>query len=792
MKIEIILDKTKLLQKKSIEKNIDIYPSERDYFDAYVSLQTAVKRNSDKSIIVYSEPLKTWLSRGIMKYKKANVVEKEITYRDLLATKWQITFDIEVFDDEIERDNLLSLPLEGIQAQSLSSFVCSQLISSELDTPRFNRLKFGVLLTDLIRYQSRKNEFPRILNTVYHHKINKWLENSPQYMELIRYLTDGLTDLYEKSCLYKLIAKYPASLQKKCLGKEWVERFYRAKLNLEGLNVDSFRACALYSTVLISELNLFYEKIKRENTRLTKELLEQLLTYFSGELSEEIEYTLDILKSEPSLIDQKLVSKMKVIFKSLPPFYERKIDDLKSYVPPTKPPPFDMQGDLDNVVSWAVHKYLPYKFWLETTKKKDSDVLQCGAKFSQYIFDSYNKISYHHRNSVYRFLFNYKEQIAETSIPILLLLDNFNYKFFDFLQSSFAKYKIVLGKGEPYLSLLPTDTSVAKIAIISGKRDKVDNKDYDYAKNLTRKWQEYFPDHKIKYLSKAGELNEYKVADNEFIVINYLEIDDELHKSYQKTAIEHKKRISFIIENITELVANFIKRNNIENKTKIFFISDHGSTLITKSIENKIDVDYFRRKSIDLNHRFIIADDETFQSMKSNDNISDALFFLNKETCGDGKNYIIARGYGRFKDINGDFYVHGGVLPEEIIVPAGYFEYGIKDYRDIILQLPKREYRLMTRETIVLRLANPNSVAAQNILIGVKSNGLSLLDMRIEVLPGNADIEVSKEIRIPNRVMKSFHICIDYEIANRSFRETLQFPIKIKTFAQSDFDFEKL
>ena len=53
-----------------------------------------------------------------------------------------------------------------------------------------------------------------------------------------------------------------------------------------------------------------------------------------------------------------------------------------------------------------------------------------GAAFAKYFCEHYEHISYHYAHALYRFVFNYQSLIAETPVPILLIIDNFNYKFF--------------------------------------------------------------------------------------------------------------------------------------------------------------------------------------------------------------------------------------------------------------------------------------------------------------------------------------------------------------------------
>jgi len=788
MRIEIIYDTTRELD----QNGAVIYSAESDYFNAYTYLQSAIKQNTDKRVVVRFRPLKDMLVKGLKKYKQAEIVEKEVTYRYLLENKWKIKWDIDISDHEIEHDKLLSLPVEGNEKQNLSDFICENFISPHLKTPHFNRLKFGELLTDLIHFQSNKKELPQIALLVFKIKLEQWQENSSEYENLIRCLIENFWKLYNKSCVFKLTAGYPQNFQIKCLGNEWHDLLQKACLNLENLKTHFFEKTEDYSSILINELNIFYNQIKTNPADIDKDTIYELIKYSSGRLWEEMEHILDILKLKPDLIDEECISRITSAFASLLTIYGHQIENIRDYIKPTKPSAFNKENkNLESIVKWAVDEYLPYKFWLEKTRNINHEILSYGNEFSEYILHEYSQVSYHHPHFTHRFIFNYKELIAKTHIPILLVLDNFNYKFLDLLKYYFSKYKIIPRKVEPYLALLPTETAMGKTAILSGHRNKTENKTSVYSKMLVNQWQDYFPEHKITYVPKPGILNEYRISDKEFIVINYLAIDDELHKSSQKTAIEHRKSVAHITEHITELIAKFIHRNHLEEKSKIFFVSDHGSALITNEIKNEIDTNFFKGMSINPDHRYISLDEKKFYEIRMNKNISDAVFPIGKEISGDNKNYVIARGYNRFKELNDEFYVHGGALPEEIIVPAGYFAYSTRDSKPLILQLIKNEYRLKIKDTIILRIANPNDMPVKNIHILVSTGNEPLAEIQQNILENQSEIEVSEIIRITDRNTKMVQVDVNYEISGNHLKDVVKFPVKIKTFSTTTFNFDE-
>jgi len=789
MKLRFVLDNT-----KNIEfHNSKVFESESDYFRAYLYLQSSIKESKDTTIILYSKPLMNWLVKAASKYRDVEVANEEITYKSLLEKKWNIFYDFEITDNEIKQDDLLSLPLEGSQSKSLSSFICQNFISRHLNSNKIIKASFGLLINDIFEYNSSKKDLPKISKKVYNLIISNLKNNDHSNSKLLEYIHADFDEFFENICLYKLIENYPQKFQQNCLSSQWLNFFRKASLNLDDLKVAHFiNTSETFNNVLKGYLNIFFSSFKKENKILTESLLIEFLNSLSGFLIEEIEQFLILLKANPSLISQSIIIRAKAIFKPVIQNFRQRLDDLENFVMPKIPSDFDFAFDIPAALDWAVKEYLPYKFWLESTLKSDMQILKNGTDFAEYVFKNYQDFGYHYKNSIYRYIFNYKDIISKTQVPILLILDNFNYKFLDHLKSSFAQYRFDLSHSEPYISLLPTETSIAKSALISGKRLQENIIQSQYKDKLLSNWSKYFPNHKLTYLSKLGELIDYKPADKEFIVINYLQLDKELHESFEKTAVDHKKMVTFIISSITENISEFILRNHLERKSRVFFVADHGSSLIRSDISNSIDTSYFKNQNIDLSHRFGCVDDKKFNELRSNHNISDSVFFLNKELSGDNRNYIIARSYNRFKDINDNFYVHGGALPEEIIIPSGYFEFRSHSTSSLILRLLKTEYRLMSKDSIKLRLANPNNVDVDNIFIEVYSDQSLLCDFIVASLPQLSDIELENEIRLKSRNIVVFKFILNYEISGNSFREKVELPITIKTITKSSFDFDDL
>ena len=361
--IEILLDKTRQIT----GGDIPMYTAENEYFTAYATLQAAIKQQRNMRVIVHSQALKTWLVQGLSKYPQAVVTEKELTFRDLLAAKWQIsTFDLALSDAQIRQQKLLELPVEGLQPQPLSAFLCQTFLSPHLDNPRCPVMKFGELLTDLLDYQQHRDRLPGIVHTMYKQRLRDWAEHSPECADILRELQENIEAVYIACCVYRLTAKYPQDVRAKCLDAHQLNALQHAGVHLNGLELTKFeQTSSPLKTRLLDELRLFFHAFDTRHPTPTTTTIEELLGYCSGALSQEVDHLLRVLKGNMHLITVSLVTHLKTVFTALLPLYNHTFEELRACVPPQKPTPFPQDADTSAAVAWAVDEYLPYKFWLE-------------------------------------------------------------------------------------------------------------------------------------------------------------------------------------------------------------------------------------------------------------------------------------------------------------------------------------------------------------------------------------------------------------------------------------------
>jgi len=780
MNLRIIVDKTKLV---SIE-NGQIYKTELDYFKAYSKIKKSIANQESSIIICYSKALADWLKKGFSHYSGVDILYEEINYKILLAKKWNIEYDIELTENEIIDNKLIELEVENEKTQKISDTICDKFISPLLNNPTKVRTNFGKILADLEIYYNQKTQ-PQIFNQILSSRIRNIIKLNPND-PIITLLENNFTQCYELCCINKIVRHYPKLLRENCLQKKWSDLFTTTKYNLEKLNLNRFiHHSDNFETKVIVELSLYYKNLKIED----KETLNKIIANSSGIIKEEFTAILEKLKDNLELIDNKIIIALRSKFRIFAKQFEDEINELNDLIPVLKPSEFSVSFDFTQAVDWARNEYLPYKFWVDSAGFIDKDIFKEGEKFADLFYSHYEKTSYHSENYSYRFLHKHLETIKDNDTIIILILDNFNYRYLKLLKSALLKNNFIIKKESPFISLLPTETEISKPSIINGSREKIQTTK-NYEKIFIDTWSSYFPSYNLHYVGKLNQLNEIELGEKNLILINYLQIDKELHQAYEKTNVEHKKIVKFYLTELSNTISKFWSNNNIKNNGKILFISDHGSTLIDTNLPNNIDVNYFKRFNSEPSHRFLKLSNDEFSELKDNKNISDELYFIDKNLSGNDENYIIAKGYNRFKDIGEKFFVHGGLLPEEIIVPGGSIELLSEITKPIIVNLKKDKFRYLVKEAIQLRVANPNDISIKDLVIEVSSDDFVMLEVKVEELKPAEDSIIEEEIKIRNDKLNELRIHFAYSIGNEILSEERKFPIQVKKFVQQSIDLE--
>jgi hypothetical protein len=200
-----------------------------------------------------------------------------------------------------------------------------------------------------------------------------------------------------------------------------------------------------------------------------------------------------------------------------------------------------------------------------------------------------------------------------------------------------------------------------------------------------------------------------------------------------------------LLEKLVDSCCAFIDKHHIKETIKIHVVSDHGSTRIPKSIQNDLDINFFKSDDFEkLSHRYVSVKHERFVNLA--DNLKHDCFFLSANDYLLPENYLSARRANRFLSTDEDTYVHGGLLPEEMIVPYCVFEPVTGSINDLTLLIKGAEFRYRL-ETVELELGNPNDTAVEQIRLIILNGNVESEPQKVSMLGSKTKCTVKFEAR---------------------------------------------
>jgi len=379
-------------------------------------------------------------------------------------------------------------------------------------------------------------------------------------------------------------------------------------------------------------------------------------------------------------------------------------------------------------------------------------------------------------------------------ISLFLMIDNFNFKYFNELCTLLSHQGFFCKEPQAYFSMIPTETVVCKKSLFSGEPEIRNLRNKNYEQIIQEAWSGFVGSKKFKFLPHLGALNEIRKAEYDVYFLNYRSIDELFHEDEDELGKPHREEVWHRLETLVNSVINFGKRLGIERKLSIYICSDHGSTKIQVRVSNPIDRKYYEAKSEDKHHRFVTLSDTQMENLPSH--VESNCYVIRRQEYGLLENILIAKGYSRFKKITGKFYVHGGLSPEEVIVPFAVFNKIMAEPKEILVYLSQNTFRYSVKSTIKLGIGNINEYGIVNIFIDIRNSNIVCQTTKVMGVEPKGRVQVE----IPARFMKTpdkketnyLLMRIHYQFLGRDYTQNVEAPIVIKSIIEKKSDSEEL
>ncbi len=725
--IKIIYDPQNLISvKESKVQEIGEYPQ------VVKTCLDSVRDGTSKTIVLVEPVLLQWFRNMSARYSQGLFVFETLDARAALAQRWNVLIPESVTNEDILTNELLSLDIHSQPGFNFDDTVLSYYYSEIFTSKSFPFPHISILLTTVSEEDWRRNRTNHLLSRSFNNRVEEWKKkaNTFEQRQLIDLFSSDPVVLKHLLMEYRVLRSYPA-LGEALLGSSF-SLFKTLKLSLDDLSIEE-------SKIPDARLQVSYH-LNNIQPQADKDI-ETLISDVSGLLTGEFDTLEKHLLTHPEWISTGLLDQLESKFASHSRRYGRRIKALRSQIRPVKPELPDMAWKAETMLEWATQQYLPYQAWCSAKEYFVPDLYSTGDRFSEWLISHWSDLHANSTRFVFNILANKAADLKQAGrVNLVLVIDNLGWSYSEIVRGLFEERGYFLTGAEPYLAMLPSETEISKKCLLSGAvgYNAIDDKTY---KSIIEKgWVPYFNNSAFRYVSDIGSLGKIETIDAATYVVNYLAVDKALHKSADEIGMPHTEHVAHLLSHLVDNVIAFIDKHALQDKIRIHVVSDHGSTRIPATIQNDLDPNFFKASGFEArSHRFVEVSDDKFVSLA--DNLKLDCFFLPAHEFMNPKNVLCARRANRFLPTDQSNYVHGGLLPEEVIVPYMAFEPVTVPIQDVTVLFKKNLFRYRM-ETVELEVGNPNDSAVEQVQVILLNGNVESEPFTIPLLNSKSKVPV--------------------------------------------------
>jgi hypothetical protein len=782
-----------------VDPSLDVPLSERvnllinspsEYVAGYDLIARSIHSQKSLHVVITDKRVGHWFLKMAEKYGDDEIIIVFVTPKSIFQKQTGIT-DIPnaVTDEQIIKSGLLDIKTPAMPNTSFEDFLIMNCFGKFLTTPnglyhvdeilasfdveQWQRSMSRPLLRDLFQDRMRMYR-QQFLNQGKHAEIKllEWINISPKvYIQHLFAL--------------KVLRGYPSEIGKKVFDEVYPELL---KLNLDLRRVP---ITMTGNERTITEIRLYLQNILvNPESKKFHELLDEV----SGLL--EIEFVtihrlLEEGKIELTDDDIKQIrSKFAPLAQS--PYIKNALADLDMLIPCKPPSDPEPDWDVAKWLQWVLEEYLPYRYWLENTGQLNDQIGEIANCYAEWFYKNYSDLLFHSEYMAWRSLLNLKDQIKGHSGPVLVIvIDNFNSKFYPDFRSEMQNNGYYEQQVEFCFSLIPSCTEVSKKAIITGHFAPF--QDAGYKDQVENVWEQRL-EKKVRYLSNISELREVTQLNHHVYFLNYLPLDIVLHQNENHLGISHTQNVRNYLRILTQDIKAFALRLGVERDLMVVVLADHGSTRIPRGTVNVIQKKYYQDRTEDGHHRYIAVSDQELNKLP--ESVKYDCYVIKGEAYDLPHNYLIARRLYRFLPTDNNAYIHGGLTPEETIIPIAIYQPVTitPNALEILLVSPDKIY-VGTKINLCVEITNTNNYSCEDIRIEFHDPNIIAEQANIDQLKRLSRTTIDMAARCPSTADSStekINIVISFRFLGQPWEYQKTLSVNIHDPAKTKFDLDNL
>jgi hypothetical protein len=759
------------------------------YVSGYDRIIRAIHSQEDLNVLVTNKQVGKWLIILQRRNGTSSVIVEEISLKLQLSKQIGIPVPETITDQQIKDSGLLDLSIPASSNISFEEYLLEVFFGSFL-VSEGGMKRIGEVVTSyepdqweaalkrpLVRelYLKRLREIREQLTT----------ENRIGEICLLDWLEESPLMLIQNLSALRMVTGYPEIIGRRLFGSSYSE--------IRSLKLDYRKVPIILkgNDKVLDEIRVF---ISKQSDLNSMEEMNQLIDQMSGLLEIEFSTIYQILQKGQLIIDPTLVERIRSKFRPIQeiPYVSQVLEELDLLITRPQPSAPKLNWTEEEWVSWAVESYLPYRFWLENTGQLNDEIAEFAGYFGDWLYQNYGSLKYHSERMAWKWILNLSNQWKQMDNPVLVVVvDNLNVKFYPDLRHQLQIQGFYEQQMDYCFSMLPSCTEVSKKCVITGHYQPFQETSY---KNQVEKTWDIRLKKKILYISNIGEFRGISKREHDIYFLNYLPLDITLHQDDNQTGISHPLAIRNYLTSLSQDIRAFADRIGAGRDLTVVIVSDHGSTRIPKGTINVINGDFYGKRADDEHHRYIAISDDEIKKLP--DNYKFDCYLLNREVMELETNYLVARRLYRFLPTNENVYIHGGLTPEETLIPLAVYLPVILSPKPLVINISgSNKIYVGTKFDLQVEVTNLNNYSCDDCQIELIDANLEAAKVKL----GN----IGKLIRLPAIVparcirnaesgLRKLHVRITYEFLGQPCVNDTMIPIEIIEPAKPKFDLDNL
>lgn len=714
---------------------------------------------------------------------------EEKTARLVLTDQWNVTIPDWLTDADVLGQNLLGLKVGSLHQTSFSNRLLIHLLENVFLSDSLSSANLveviSALVTDIAKEASRR--YP-VVSRCIEEKCREWIKKGGE--DWVKGVCDRLpinvVEVWQWLSLWALLHGYPDKLLEFVLPPQQIA--FVKKIPREALDDLPLETTAREQG--LTQIRLFFKEIRPEVT--SSEAFQKVVGCASGRLFQEYQFVSALLTDKSFPATDEDVKRVQSTFRSCPGVSSSQLSSLAYCVRPRLPGLLnqDVEWNPQEWLRWAVEQYMPYRSWQIHNGYYDEELEQTVKRFSEWYIKEYIAI---HRNPDLSLVYALKDQALgdpKEGLSIILLVDCLALNFMDLLdgalhEAGFSRHYI-----RYYFAPLPTTTEYSKAKLLGGGWQ---DRDKDYEKILKGRTASDWGDKRVLYLSNLRAFAEMETpAEPAIALLNLLSCDELLHSDVEARNISYEEELHRLFIRIANALSRLSDAWTGEREGfNVYVVTDHGACRILEEEKNAFEAKVVNKLFPDERYRFSVVNEDKA------DDIPENLWALGQRFtnpfCPDNRVFFLPNGHstvripGRAKG-----YMHGGVTPEEVIVPTALYklvkaEWKAPATRFINLNLDKATGRarfyIQRVVTLEIEIQNPNPSDMRILRASVLSPETDIRGCETLVIQPGAVNTLRMDCYFKKAPLEGrcMDIEIVYEVAGETHNITIELESEFKT-----------